>query len=106
MKDAQAESFYSALAAYLSTFMSGLRRLGVDNTIANPVVFRGTMMLFPEVAQRVKDRFGAEYTRARFEEVLKSVFENTRSNVFTKPGNSYKELHLVLERKLKSGFTL
>jgi hypothetical protein len=34
--------------------------------ITKPTVFRAVMMLFPEVAQRVKDKYGKSYTTEHF----------------------------------------
>jgi len=52
-----AYEIYKALAAYLRAFIGGLKKLKVERAITNPTVFRAAMLLFPEVGQRLVDRF-------------------------------------------------
>ena len=64
------------------------------------------MMLFSEVARRVKDRYGADYTETNFVEVLAPALEKLGKKVFTKPGTSHKTLYELLLHSLKSNFKL
>lgn len=64
------------------------------------------MMLFPEVARRVKDRFGADYSPENFTEVMAPMFQRLKSNVFKKPGNSPKLLYENLLKLLQTDFKL
>ena len=68
--EANPEAAYAALSAYLSAFQNCASEADLDSHIANPTVFRAVVALFPEVAQRVKDRYGATYSVAHFHEVL------------------------------------
>lgn len=74
--------------------------------VTNPTVFRALMQLFPDVAQRVKDRFGANYTDENFFAVFEPMFGRLKGNTFKNPGNSIRELHQTLVKALKEDFTL
>jgi DGQHR domain-containing protein len=97
---------YEAVRGYLSAFISGAVAEDLELNITNSTVFRGIMLLFPDVAQRVKDRFGAEYTDDHFYEILEPMFGRLRSNAFASPGNSIKDFHQVLAKALKEDFKL
>ena len=64
------------------------------------------MMLFPEVARLVKDRFGADYSATNFSQAMTPMFEGLKANTFKKPGNSPKGLHDTLLKALRTNFTL
>jgi DGQHR domain-containing protein len=100
------EEIYSAVRSYLHAFLEGPRDQKIEVQIANPTVFRAAMMLFPEVARRVKDRFGANYTPSNYSEILSPLFARLRGNTFKKPGNSPKLLSETLLRALRTDFTL
>ena len=51
------ETIYVALSSYLSSFIGGAKEIKAPDIIAKPTVFRAVMMLFPEAAQRVQDKF-------------------------------------------------
>lgn len=106
LEASDSEEIYVALGAYLSAFIKGSERLKVKGVITKPPVFRAAMLLFTEVAQRVKDRFGKPYTTDSFYEVLRPMFSAISSITLRKPGNSHKELYAVLSRALKTSFTL
>ena len=100
------EEIYSALGAYLGAFIKGADRLKAKNVITKPPVFRAAMLLFTEVAQRVKDRFGKFYTVDNFYEVMRPMFTEINPGNLRRPGNSHKELYAVLSKALKTSFKL
>jgi DGQHR domain-containing protein len=57
---------YSAISAYLHAFLTSATEAKLKPNITNPIVFRAVVSVFPEVAQRVKDRHGADYTVLHF----------------------------------------
>ncbi|HET6233334.1 MAG TPA: DGQHR domain-containing protein [Longimicrobiaceae bacterium] len=105
-KDNDTEVVYNALRAYLAAFVVGASTSEMSPNITNSTVFRGVMLLFPDVAQRVKDRFGAIYEERKFFDVLEPMFSRLKANTFKNPGGSLKELHAVLAKALKEDFTL
>jgi DGQHR domain-containing protein len=103
---ADADGIYEALSAYLSAFISGAERIKAAEIITKPTVFRAVMMLFPEVAQRVKDKYGKSYTVDHFQEVLEPMFDQIKPSLLKHPSNSHRDLHSELSDGLKTSFTL
>jgi DGQHR domain-containing protein len=97
---------YEALSAYISAFVRGADRLKARGAITKPPVFRAAMSLFPEAAQRAKDKFGKPYNIDNFYEVLRPMFSRITTANLRKPGNSHKELHAIMSKALKTSFTL
>jgi hypothetical protein len=104
--ESEAQEIYEALAAYLTAFISGADSIDAHDVITKPQVFRAVMLLFIEVGQRVKDKYGKAYEAQNFSEVLQPMFARVRASVLQEPGTSYKELHENLSRALKTSFTL
>jgi DGQHR domain-containing protein len=104
--DAEPEGIYVALRSYLRAFLDGAQERKLAPTITNPTVFRAVLMLFPEVARRVKDRFAAEYTVENFSEVLSPMFAELRGTALKKPGNSHRVLYDTLLKALQIDFRL
>jgi DGQHR domain-containing protein len=103
---AEAEGIYRALSSYITAFIGAASQINAKDVITKPTVFRAAMMLFPEVAQRVKDRYGKAYTVEHFSEILEPIFEEIRPSILTNPSNSYRDLHSELSKGLKTSFTL
>jgi DGQHR domain-containing protein len=97
---------YQALAAYLTAFVSGADSIQAKGVITKPQVFRAAMLLFTDVGQRVKDKFGKSYTVDAFNDVLEAMFRRTKSSTLKDPGNSHKELYQQLSNTLRTSFTL
>lgn len=100
------ESIYPVLQAYISAVIAGLKSLNIDTVITNPTVFRSTMDVFPSVAERVRDRFGRNFSEDNFTNVLEPMFSRAKPSWFTKPPRSYKELSEDLLKTLKNSFSI
>jgi DGQHR domain-containing protein len=74
--------------------------------ITKPVVFRAFVGLFPSVAQRVHDKFDAEYTAEHFAEFLGPIFAKLPAKKLESPGTSWVELKDYLEKRLREKTTL
>jgi hypothetical protein len=99
-------SIFVALSHYVGAFATSATGSSLPVNMANSTTFRAIMLLFSDVAQRVKDKHGADYARGNFEEVMAPMFSRLRSSTFKTPGNSPKELHQVLLKALREEFTL
>lgn len=104
--DGDSERIYPPIRAYMSAFISGLESIGVDEVITNPIVFRAIMDIFPNVAERVRDRYGKGFEEGNFMSVLEPLFSKAKQSWFIKPSKSYKELSETLSKTLKSSFTI
>ncbi|MDH4378393.1 MAG: DGQHR domain-containing protein [Vampirovibrionales bacterium] len=97
---------YEIFNAYFSSIYMLLKKIGADESLINPIIFRSLVAFFPEVASRVKDRFEGEYTKTNFREVLEPAFNKVSKIKFLKPGRSYKDIHEQLSNSLIKSFSL
>lgn len=96
----------AAISAYLTAVASCLSTLGVPDALTKAVVFKALLKLFPDVARKVKDRHGPEYSTDHFLEVLRPVFSRVTPSRISNPGNAVQALYDYLKRTLESGFRL
>ncbi len=106
LSDSDAQSVYAVFSSYLKAFLSGLRTLGAAGNITNPTMFRAATLAFPDVAQRVSDRFDGDYSAANFEKVLVPLFRNVKKSEFLRPGASHVTLHDSFRKAISAGFSL
>lgn len=104
--DFEAEEIYEALRGYLRAFLAGAKARKTDVEITNSTIFRGSLMLFPDVARRVKERYGAQYTEEHFTDIMAPMFSNLKMSTLKRPGNSSKALKDNLLKAMESGFKL
>lgn len=99
------EEIYAALRGFVAAFASGADKSGAPGTIVKPTVFRAVMQLFPQVAQRVKDKNSA-YSVDSFSEALAPMFSRIRSKSLTQPPLSPNVLFAEMSDALRTSFTL
>jgi hypothetical protein len=104
--EADPNTIYAALSSYLSAFIGCAKVSKAPDIITKPTVFRAVMMLFPEAAQRVQDKYGKAYTRENFDEVLAPMFDKIKPSVLKQPSNSQRDLYKALSDGLKTSFIL
>lgn len=97
---------HNAISAYLSAVADGFSRHKAMSSLTRPTAFKAIMRLFPDVAVRVKDRYGSDYTKDNFADVLAPAFNRTVSSKLVNPGNSVQALYEHLKRCLEAGFQL
>jgi DGQHR domain-containing protein len=97
---------YSALSAYLHTWLPILRKHDASRNITNPTLFRAIMLLFPNAAERVSDRFGEEFNAKNFSEVLDHFFSRIKKADLLRPGGSPVSLYETFKKALESGFAI
>lgn len=105
------EKIYKIVSAYFQVFIDIVENINDRDAITNPIVFRGIMLLFKDVAQRVQDKHGKSYESysvENFQEMLEPVSKKIKSKpaLLKKPGNSQKFLYEELLKALKSNFKL
>lgn len=101
------DELYSILNCYLKAFNYGFfKENNIEEQLCNSTVFRALFAVFPEVASKVKDRFGPDYSVDNYHIVMADMFSKISVQKIKKPGNSYKSLATYLSNSMKSNFTL
>lgn len=96
----------AVLSSYFRACVSAMKGLGVGDTIAKPVIFKAIAKLFPDIARKVKDRHGSDYSYDHFSEALRPLFSSVAAARFSNTGNSVKEFHTYLKKCMETGFRL
>ncbi|UTZ38636.1 DGQHR domain-containing protein [Vibrio campbellii] len=101
------DELYSILNCYLKAFNYGFfKENNIEDQLCNSTVFRALFAVFPEVASKVKDRFGPDYSVDNYDIVMADMFAKISVQKIKKPGNSYKTVATHLSNSMKSNFTL
>lgn len=101
------DELYSILNCYLKAFTYGFfKENKIEEQLCNSTVFRALFAVFPEVASKVKDRFGPDYSVDNYDIVMADMFSKISVQKIKKPGNSYKTIATHLSNSMKSNFTL
>lgn len=95
---------YKIWNAYFHAIMGGLTGKNVVASIAKKTTFRAFCDIFPEVVQRVQDRYKSKYTSDNFYNVIGPVFSLASTN-FSTP-KTISDLSSDMKKKLRSGLTL
>jgi DGQHR domain-containing protein len=103
--DKESNQAYETLAPYLSAFIAGLKQNKCDDRITNPTVLRAVVLFFPEVAQRVKDKFGM-YNSKAFGEILVPFFSKLSASKVKNSGYSHKELYDYFSNCFRTTFII
>ncbi|MFS8152256.1 DGQHR domain-containing protein [Vreelandella titanicae] len=105
--DRDIDELYIILNCYIKAFMYGFfKENNIEEQLCNSIVFRALFSVFPEVASKVKDRFGPEYSVDNYTYVMSDMFGKISLQKIKKPGNSYKALANHFSNSMKSNFTL
>ncbi len=100
--EASSSEIYRVLAAYLTAFIgqADARKLEVDLT--QPIVFRAFLMIFPEIAQRVSDRFDRNYSADGFAQIISEMLKNVKPSSVKNIGKSVTSYAKVFTDGLKT----
>jgi DGQHR domain-containing protein len=104
--DAEASAVYAVMNAYLKACMTGLGLHEAAPNIANPALFKALVLLFANVAERVADRHGGQYTAKNFEDVLIPMFRRLKKSDLPKAGAGHLAMHEHFRKTLSAGFSL
>lgn len=100
--EADSKSIYSVLSAYLTAFLSCANKKDLKIDITAPIVFRAIISIFPDIAQRVRDKFDTNYSSDNFAEILKDMFKNVKASSARSVGNSVTAYAKVFTDALKA----
>ncbi|GBQ35929.1 DGQHR domain-containing protein [Gluconacetobacter azotocaptans] len=100
--DADIQDIYQILSAYLTSFLSTAKQSKLEINITAPIVFRALMSIFPEIAQRVRDKHGVVYTTDNFAEVIASMLKNVKHSSVKNVGNSVTSYAKVFTDAMKT----
>ncbi len=104
--EASAQDVYGVLNPYLHACVAGLRPHEAEANIINPALFKALVLLFPDIAERVAERFNGVYSVANFEQLMLPFFRRLKKNELPKPGVGHLALHEHFRKTLASGFSL
>lgn len=104
--DKPAEDIYVPIANYIRAYIAATEKNKLPNAITEPIVLRGILMLFPDVAERVQYKHGKSYTTNNFFEILFPAFKSLTAQSIKKPGKSAAVFYDVLRKCLKSNFSI
>jgi len=99
------QAAYAILAAYLEAWRQRLKTFKCEDQLANPTLFKALLLLFPDVAQRVSDRYDKDFSVQRFSDALEP-FKTSPPRTFRNPGQSHLALHEQLQKRLRQQFTI
>lgn len=99
-KDASPLQIFETMSAYYQSVILQSKICKLDIDITSPIPFRGVTMAFPDVAQRVNDRFGRSYTVDNFSEILSEMFQNIRPSSL-KNSSGVKAYAAVIQNAMK-----
>lgn len=99
--EVDAQAIYNLLAAYFTAIIRkiGERNLKIDITSSTP--FRGFALVFPDVVQRVRDKFGPHYTTDNFESIVDEMLDNVKQSSLKSAAASVANYSKVLNDALK-----
>jgi DGQHR domain-containing protein len=104
--DAKAEDVYAVLNQYLIACRAGLGVHRVEENIVNPALFKALLLLFPDIAERVAERYAGVYSVTNFEQILLPFFRRLKKHELPKPGSGHLALHEFYRKTLTAGFSL
>lgn len=105
LEDSDTREAYATVAAYLSVWIAHLNERGLADKIVVPSLFKAIILLFPDVAQRVADRHGRDFSRQNFQAAMLSFFTRVKPTQLRNPGPSHTKLYETFSKALKQ-FTI
>jgi DGQHR domain-containing protein len=98
---------HAIISNYISALNEVLGDVGFTDAVTrNAVVFKSFMRLFPDVARKVKDRHGPEYSHMHFVEAVQPLAGRIGASKLKNPGTSVQALGDELKKVMDSGFQL
>jgi hypothetical protein len=101
-----AKVVYRVISAYLAVWMEHIKREKGEAWITNATLFRAVLSMFQDVAQRVTDRYGRDYSVQNFRDVLEPFFRKVKNSTLKMPGSSYLSLAETFKKMLRQQLTI
>lgn len=93
---------YEVVSSYLTALLHEAKASGHNIDITAPIVFRSMIVIFPDIAQRVRDKNGTNYTSDNFSIILKDMFKRLKPSAVKQVGNSVSAYAKIFTDGLKS----
>lgn len=100
------EEIYKILNSYLFAINQEIMKKTNEPIIAKPVIFRAFMGIFRDVAQRVSDKFDANYESENFSFIVSPIFAKLPFKKLEEAGTSWVSLRDYLLERMKRKLTL
>ncbi len=100
------EESYEILNAYYTAFIYGLSQIDAEEMATHSTVYKAISAFFSEVASKVKDRYGTDYSADNFYSVLEPMFARIKASRIRRPGNSYKKILNYFSESMQNEFLL
>ncbi|HYA79850.1 MAG TPA: DGQHR domain-containing protein, partial [Methylocystis sp.] len=104
--DASAQDVYGVLNPFYLACKAGLAVHEAQANIGHAALFKALTLLFPDIAERVGERFGGVYSTANFEQILTPLFRRLKKSELPKHGAGHLALHEHYRKALAAGFSL
>lgn len=96
------KKIYDVISSYLTALLHEAKTSGLSIDITAPVVFRAMLVIFPDIAQRVRDKNGTNYSSDNFAVILKDMFKRIKPSAAKQVGNSVLAYAKIFTDGLKS----
>ncbi|WP_027152197.1 DGQHR domain-containing protein [Mesorhizobium sp. WSM2561] len=100
--EASSSEIYRVVAAYLTAFMGQATERKLEVDVAQPIAFRAILSIFPEIAQRVRDRFGTNYASDDFAVIVSDMLKSVKPSSVKNVGNSVSSYAKIFMDGLKT----
>ncbi len=100
--EASSAEIYRVLGAYLMAFTGKAAERNLSIDITQPIVFRAILSIFPEITQRVRDRFGTKYLPDDFAEIVSDMLKGVKNASIKNVGTSVTSYAKVFTDGLKT----
>jgi hypothetical protein len=93
---------YGVISAYFTALIASADERSLRIDITAPIVFRAMLVIFPDIVQRVRDKFGTNYSPDNFAVVLREMFKGVKPSSVKQVGNSVTAYAKVFTDGLKT----
>ncbi len=102
----ESKTIFTVTNAYIGAFMDVLQRLGLQQRVTSPTVFRALMDTFPEVARISAAQHGKSFSKSKFAAVISPIADQMTPARFTKAAVSVNQLSSLFATLIKKDFSI
>jgi DGQHR domain-containing protein len=100
--EANSEDIYKVLSAFMTAFLAETSERKLDIDITAPIAFRAIVSVFPDIAQRVRDKFGTNYSADNFATIISDMLKNVKQSSVKNVANSVSAYAKIFTDGLKT----